>query len=51
MLSALTSLDWKKQATHDKKFAAQLLKVTHKHDGNNVIITDKEILRDILSSS
>ena len=46
MLSAVTSLDWKRQATHDKKFAAQLLKVTHAHEGNNIIITDKTVLQD-----
>lgn len=38
-LSALTSLDWQKQATHDKQFAAQLSKVTHIHEGGDVVVT------------
>ncbi|KAH8805654.1 hypothetical protein F5884DRAFT_454526 [Xylogone sp. PMI_703] len=40
MLSALTSLDWQKQATHDKKFAQQLVKVSHVHDGSEIFITE-----------
>lgn len=42
-LSALTSLDWKKQVTHEKKFAEMLLKVGHVHDGGDVVITEKEV--------
>lgn len=48
VLSAATSLDWKKQDTHDKQFANQLLKVTHTHEGDNIVITDQNILGDHL---
>lgn len=51
MLAAATSLDWKKQGTHDKQFAAQLLKVTHVHEGDIVVITAKSLLRDGSSQS
>jgi hypothetical protein len=51
MLSAVTSLDWKKQATHDKQFAAQLLKIRHTHEGDNIVITDKTIFQEKASLS
>lgn len=44
-LSALTSLDWKKQSTHDKVFAAQLCRIAHariEHDGQ-VVISAKDL--------
>lgn len=40
-LSALTSLDWKKQTTHDKAFAEQLCKVAHIHEGEQIVVTSK----------
>ena len=44
-LSALTSLDWQSKTTHDKKFAQQLIKVTHVHEGANVVVTaDKKLV-------
>lgn len=43
-MSALTSLDWKKQATHERAFAEMLLSVGHVHDGEkgDVCITERE---------
>jgi len=44
-LSALTSLDWQSKTTHEKKFAQQLVKVTHVHEGEQVVITaDKKLV-------
>jgi len=44
-LSALTSLDWQSKTTHERKFAQQLIKVTHVHDGANVVVTaDKKLV-------
>jgi hypothetical protein len=44
-LSALTSLDWQSKTTHEKKFAQQLIKVTHVHEGANVVVTaDKKLV-------
>lgn len=40
-LSALTSLDWKQQSTHDKAFAQQLCKVAHIHEGEQILVTRK----------
>jgi len=40
-LSALTSLDWKQQSTHDKAFAQQLCKVAHIHEGEQIVVTSK----------
>jgi uncharacterized membrane protein YidH (DUF202 family) len=38
-LSALTSLDWQSKTTRDIKFARQLVKVTHVHEGGQVVVT------------
>ena len=38
-LSALTSLDWQSTARKDRKFAQQLVTVTHVHDGSQVLLT------------
>ena len=40
-LSALTSLDWKKQVTHDRVFAAQLCKVAHIHEGDQIVVASR----------
>lgn len=40
-IAALTSLDWKKQATHDRAFAEQLCKVAHIHEGEQIVVTSK----------
>lgn len=44
-LSALTSLDWKKQATHDRVFAARLLRIAQAHvdDDGQVVISAKDL--------
>jgi len=46
-LSALTSLDWQSKSTHEKKFAEQLVNVTHVHEGaqQQVVVTaDKKMV-------
>lgn len=44
-LSALTSLDWQSNTTHEKKFAQQLVKVAHVHEGAQVVVTaDKKLV-------
>lgn len=42
-LSALTSLDWQSKTTHERKFAQQLIKVTHVHEGGQVVVTDQKL--------
>jgi hypothetical protein len=37
-LSAVTSLDWKQQSTHDRAFARQLCKVAHIHEGEQIVV-------------
>ncbi|KAH8589294.1 hypothetical protein B0O99DRAFT_637297 [Bisporella sp. PMI_857] len=41
-LSALTSLDWKQQVTHNAEFARQLCSVTHIHEGDQVLVATKK---------
>jgi len=38
VLSALTSLDWEQQSTHDRTFARQLCKVAHIHEGEQIVV-------------
>ena len=42
-LSALTSLDWQSETTHERKFGQQLIKVMHVHEGGQVVITDQKL--------
>lgn len=44
-LSALTSLDWKKESTHDRAFAARLLKIAQAHIGadGQIVISVKDL--------
>jgi hypothetical protein len=45
-LSALTSLDWQSKSTHERQFAQQLIRVTHVHDGGQVVVTaDQKLAR------
>jgi hypothetical protein len=37
-IAAVTSLDWKKQATHNREFAKQLSEIVHVHDGEEVLV-------------
>ena len=37
-MSALTSLDWKKQATHDRAFVQQLAKVVGLDAGESLVV-------------
>lgn len=42
-LSALTSLDWQTSSTHDREFAQQLIKISHTHEGGQVVVTNDKL--------
>ena len=43
-ISALTSLDWKFEATNERQFAEQLLKIVEGQEGEQIIITKKALV-------
>jgi hypothetical protein len=48
-ISALTSLDWKFEATNDRQFAEQLLKIVEMQEGEQIVITRKGLVEGLAS--
>ncbi|KAH8671807.1 hypothetical protein BGZ60DRAFT_405965 [Tricladium varicosporioides] len=40
-IAALTSLDWKSKSTNERLFAEQLLRISHVHEGDRIVVLRK----------